>query len=174
MYRLHRIPPASTLPQPCPLLCRYIVEASEQYAMVQLDVGVRGRLSVLDSSSDPAEMGRFAERFALGQHARAAHFRVVQVSALQTDLPWGSPSQHAGRCCRVAQASTSHSAPQGCSVSLIPRVRLAQDLFGICGVSCPNDCPTLPLHGSRSGHSLVQPQHVNCLSHPANLFGCAE
>ena len=86
------------------------MEASEQYAMVQLDVGVRGRLSVLDSSSDPAEMGRFAERFALEQHARAAHFRVVQASALQSELAWGSPHRHDGRRCRVAQASASHCA----------------------------------------------------------------
>ena len=102
LYRLCRVFSAQSLAQMCPLLCRYIVEASEQYAMVQLDVGVRGRLSVLDSSSDPAEMGRFAERFALGQHARAAHFRVVQASAFQSGLPWGNLQPHDGRRCRVA------------------------------------------------------------------------
>ena len=88
------------------------MEASEQYAMVQLDVGVRGRLSVLDSSSNPEDMGCFAERFALEQHARAAHFRVIQASAWQSDLPWGSPPWHDGRCSRVASASASSSASQ--------------------------------------------------------------
>ena len=88
------------------------MEASEQYAMVQLDVGVRGRLSVLDSSSDPAGMGRFAERFGLEQHALAAHFRVVQASALQSDLQRGSLHQQGGMRCRVAQASAPYSARQ--------------------------------------------------------------
>ena len=118
MYRLHSMPPASSLAQLCALLYRYIVEASEQYAMVQLDVGVRGRLSVLDSSSDPAEMGRFAERFALEQYARAAHFRVVQASALQSELLWGSLHRqvlqgYLGKCLPLCSSGSRQLDPTG-------------------------------------------------------------